>query len=163
MKYSIDYRKDQARLLTNWPTIPIEVAPISVPTVLHALRALGSTNPKLRTTLLEKSGPLKTDQDFFIIDAPFKTLLTTGDVSAGKGKGDGSDGTWEVNNLSKAIKHLTGVLEVGIFSGLNGLEAGALREKDAGKTVPVITGGQKPVAVYFGMQDGTVKVRNANK
>ncbi|KAK3203027.1 hypothetical protein GRF29_154g1503259 [Pseudopithomyces chartarum] len=90
-----DYRKKQDRLLTNWPTIPIEVAPIAVPTVLKSLRTLGSTNPSLRTTLLEKSGPLKTDQDFFIVDAPFKTLLLEEDVAAGKGKGDGSDGTWE--------------------------------------------------------------------
>lgn len=155
-----DYRKDQARLLTNWPTIPIEVAPIAVPTVLHGLRSLGSANPKLRTTLLEKSGPLKTDQDFFIIDAPFKTLLIGADVQAGKGKGDGSDGTWEVNKLGESIKKLTGVLEVGIFSGLNGVEAEALREQNASQT-SVITGGQKPVAVYFGLQDGSVRVRKA--
>lgn len=154
----LDYRKKQDRLLTFWPTIPIEVAPIAVPTVLKSLRTLGSTNPKLRTTLLEKSGPLKTDQDFFIVDAPFKTLLTMEDVKAGKGKGDGSDGTWEVNKLSEAIKALTGVLEVGIFSGLNGPDAEAIRSTDGVRTV---TSGQKPVAVYFGMQDGTVEVRTA--
>ena len=155
---TIDYRKKQDRLLTNWPTIPIEVAPISVPTVLKGLRTLGSTNPALRTTLLEKSGPLKTDQDFFIIDAPFKTLLIEKDVKEGKGKGDGSDGTWEVNRLSQAIKGLTGVLEVGIFSGLNGPDAAKLRETDGIKTT---TAGQKPVAVYFGNQDGSVEVRTA--
>lgn len=161
---SLDYRKKQDRLLTNWPTIPIEVAPIAVPTVLHSLRILGSTGPKLRTTLLEKSGPLKTDQDFFIIDAPFQPLLTVADVEAGsRGKGDGSDGTWEVNNLSTAIKRLTGVLEVGIFAGLNGVDADTLRMKDAGKHVSVITGGQKPVAVYFGMADGSVDTRVAKK
>ncbi|KAF2682074.1 ribose-5-phosphate isomerase [Lentithecium fluviatile CBS 122367] len=155
-----DYRKKQDRLLTNWPTIPIEVAPISVPTVLRSLRTLGSTKPELRTTLLEKSGPLKTDQDFFIIDAPFDKLLIAEDVEAGKGKGDGSDGTWEVNKLSAAIKGLTGVLEVGIFSGLNGPDAEALRSTDGVKTV---TSGQKPVAVYFGMADGSVEVRTATK
>lgn len=155
-----DYRKKQDRLLTNWPTIPIEVAPISVPTVLRSLRTLGSTNPKLRTTLLEKSGPLKTDQDFFIIDAPFPTLLIEEDVKAGKGKGDGSDGTWEVNKLSEAIKALTGVLEVGIFSGLNGPDAEAISSTDGVRTV---TSGQKPVAVYFGMSDGSVEVRTAKK
>ena len=154
-----DYRKNQSRLLTFWPTIPIEVAPISVPSVLKSLKTIGSTDPKLRTTLLEKSGPLKTDQDFFIIDAPFPSLLTTADVEAGKGKGDGSDSTWEVNKLSMAIKELTGVLEVGIFSGLNGIEAEALRAKEA--SVKTVTGGQKPVAVYFGMQDGSVQVRKA--
>ncbi|EOA86941.1 ribose-5-phosphate isomerase rki1 [Exserohilum turcicum] len=152
-----DYRKRQDRLLTNWPTIPIEVAPLSQLKVAAALRMLGSTGPKLRTTLLEKSGPLKTDQDFYILDAPFPPLLTTADMKAGKGKGDGSDGTWEVNNLSRAIKELTGVLEVGIFSGLNGIEAQALREVD--QSTKAVRGGQKPVAVYFGMQDGSVMVR----
>ncbi|KAF2009917.1 ribose-5-phosphate isomerase [Aaosphaeria arxii CBS 175.79] len=156
-----DYRKKQNRLLTNWPTIPIEVAPIAVPTVLQSLRSLGSSEPKLRTTLLEKSGPLKTDQDFFIVDAPFPTLLTSDDVKAGKGKGDGSDGSWEVNNLSQAIKELTGVLEVGIFSGLNGVEAEASAAKGGSNNVKVIIGGQKPVAVYFGMQDGSVEVLKA--
>jgi ribose 5-phosphate isomerase A len=155
-----DYRKKQDRLLTNWPTIPIEVAPISVPTVLRSLRTLGSKNPELRTTLLEKSGPLKTDQDFFIIDAPFDKLLISEDVKAGKGKGDGSDGTWEVNKLSIAIKGLTGVLEVGIFSGLNGPDAEVLRSTDGVNTV---TSGQKPVAVYFGMADGSVELRTAKK
>jgi ribose 5-phosphate isomerase A len=154
-----DYRKRQDRLLTNWPTIPIEVAPLSQNKVAAALRTLGCTNPKLRTTLLEKSGPLKTDQDFYIIDAEFPTLLTTADVAAGKGKGDGSDGTWEVNNIAKAIKGLTGVLEVGIFSGLTGVEANALRAKDGAKSA--VSGGQKPVAIYFGMADGSVKVRTA--
>lgn len=152
-----DYRKRQDRLLTNWPTIPIEVAPLSQRKVAAGLLALGSTGPLLRTTLLEKSGPLKTDQDFFIIDAPFPTLLTSADVASGKGKGDGSDGTWEVNKISKAIKGLTGVLEVGIFSGLNGIEAEALLAKAGPKSA--VTGGQRPVAVYFGMSDGSVKVR----
>lgn len=147
-------------MLTQWPTIPIEVAPIAVPAVLHSLRVLGSKKPELRTTLLEKSGPLKTDQDFFIVDAPFPPLLTTKDVESGKGKGDGSDGTWEVNKLSQAIKSLTGVLEVGIFSGLNGPEAEKLRSQSEVKTV---TGGQKPVAVYFGMADGKVELRTADK
>lgn len=130
---------------------------------MKLLEELGSKNPKLRTTLLEKSGPLKTDQGFFIIDAPFEPLLTSSDVEAGKGKGDGSDGSWEVNKLSQAIKHLTGVLEVGIFSGLNGIEAAAQRSKDVVQTLGVITGGQKPIAVYFGMQDGSVQVRGAKK
>jgi ribose 5-phosphate isomerase A len=160
LTYTPDYRKKQDRLLTNWPTIPIEVAPISVPTVLRSLRTLGSKNPELRTTLLEKSGPLKTDQDFFIIDAPFDKLLISEDVKAGKGKGDGSDGSWEVNKLSTAIKGLTGVLEVGIFSGLNGPDAEELRSTDGVNTV---TSGQKPVAVYFGMADGSVELRTAKK
>ncbi|KAF1839508.1 ribose 5-phosphate isomerase [Decorospora gaudefroyi] len=152
-----DYRKRQDRLLTQWQTIPIEVAPLSQRKVAAALTMLGSTGPTLRTTLLEKSGPLKTDQDFFILDAPFPPLLTSADVAAGKGKGDGSDGTWEVNNISRAIKGLTGVLEVGIFAGLNGIEAQELREKH--QSTKTVRGGQKPVAVYFGMADGSIKVR----
>lgn len=129
-----------------------------MPTVLRGLRTLGSPSPQLRTTLLEKSGPLKTDQDFFIVDAPFPTLLLDADVRAGKGAGDGSDGTWEVKRLAEAIKGLTGVLEVGIFAGLNGPDAERVR---ATEKVKAVTSGQKPVAVYFGMKDGSVEVRTA--
>lgn len=96
-------------------------------------------------------GPLKTDQDLFIIDAPFKTLLTKADVAAGKGDGAGKDGVWEVNQLADAIKQIAGVLEVGIFHGYTGPEARA----HGG------VGGQRPVAAYFGMPDGTVSVRKA--
>jgi ribose 5-phosphate isomerase A len=100
---------------------------------------------------LTKSGPLKTDQDFFIVDAPFKALVTASDVAAGRGgKGDGTDGVWQVERLAERIKAITGVLEVGIFCGMDGYEA-----RDAGSK----KGGQKPVAVYFGMEDGSVKVR----
>lgn len=164
-----DYRKDQSRLLTNWPSIPIEVAPISVNTVLQTLRTIGSKDPKVRQGKLEKAGPLKTDQDFFIIDAPFPSLLTQSDVSESKEDGKGpegaddvpfgsrgesktkGDGKWEVQTLATRIKSITGVLEVGIFSGLDGKQAQAMG----------LRGGQRPVAVYFGMQDGSVKVRHA--
>jgi ribose 5-phosphate isomerase A len=153
---SPDYRKLQPRLLSNWPTIPIEVAPIASQAVLYGLSTLGSTNPKLRSGLLAKAGPLKTDQDFFIIDAPFpEPLLTGSDVAAGKGKGDGSDGTWDATNLSRAIKAITGVLEVGLFCGIDGVTAFT-----EGKVGGTAHGGQKPVAVYFGMQDGSVEVRH---
>lgn len=148
----LDYRKAQSRLLTQWPSVPIEVAPLAAHTVAQELRRLGSTNPIVRTHTLAKTGPVKTDQDFFIIDAPFKKLLTESDVASGV-KGNGEDGVWEVQALSKKIKSITGVLEVGIFSGRNGEEA----QKQGG------WGGQKPVAVYFGMQDGSVTVRHANK
>ncbi|KAF1985048.1 ribose 5-phosphate isomerase [Aulographum hederae CBS 113979] len=171
-----DYRKDQERLLTGWPSIPIEVAPIAVNTALRALRALGSKNPVVRDGLMAKAGPMKTDQDFFIIDAPFPQLLTMNDVNREQrrtslamstestvsllkkaelqgitGMGGGGGGKWEVNTLSRRIKAITGVLEVGIFSGFNGTEA---QEKG-------LKGGQKPVAVYFGMADGSVKKRTA--
>jgi ribose 5-phosphate isomerase A len=102
---------------------------------------------------------LKTDQDFFIIDAPFPhALLTHADIEAGKGKGDGSDGTWEVNALSKAIKTVTGVLDVGLFSGIDGITAKEIVGK--GGKQGTAHGGQKPVAVYFGMQDGSVVERH---
>lgn len=99
---------------------------------------------------ISKAGPIKTDQDFFIVDAPFPQLLTTSDVAAGK-DGSGKDGVWEVQALAKAIKQIPGVLEVGIFHGLTGPEAAKYGVK----------GGQRPVACYFGMQDGTVTVRKA--
>jgi ribose 5-phosphate isomerase A len=155
MVIMIDYRKAKPRLLTTWPTIPIEVAPISAHIVLSALTSLGSVKPLIRSSPLEKSGPLKTDQDFYIIDAPFPPLLTPSDVDAGKGKGDGTDNTWEVVKLSKAIKAITGVLEVGLFCGRDGIEAEAAGQL-AGMTAK---GGQKPVAVYFGMEDGSVEIR----
>ena len=49
----LDYRKDVQRLLTGWPYIPIEVAPIGMKTVLKALRELGCPNPELRTLGME--------------------------------------------------------------------------------------------------------------
>ena len=99
---------------------------------------------------MAKAGPLKTDQAFYIVDAPFPQLLTQADVVAGKGKGEGAEGVWEVNELARRIKAITGVLEVGLFSGVDGYEA---QKAKHGK------GGQKPVVVYFGMSDGSVQVR----
>ena len=99
-----------------------------------------------------KAGPIKTDQDFFIVDAPFKPLLTSEDVAAGQ-VGNGADGVWEVETLARAIKGIHGVLDVGIFTGPTGPEAAA-----AG-----VVGGQRPVACYFGMEDGSVTKRTAPK
>ena len=134
--------------------------------VLSELRKLGSPQPFIRegetfsyrqiikclrmAGLVSKAGPIKTDQDFFIVDAPFPPLLMTSDVAAGK-DGSGKNGVWEVQALAKAIKAINGVLEVGIFSGLTGPEA----------TKYGVKGGQRPVACYFGMEDGTVTVRKA--
>lgn len=59
---------------------------------------------------------------------------------------------WEVDQLAARIKEITGVLEVGLFHGKNGFQAQA----EGGE------GGQKPVAVYFGSEDGEVKVRHAS-
>jgi ribose 5-phosphate isomerase A len=166
-----DYRKAQSRLLTSWPSIPIEVAPIAAPQVLTALRALGSPNPLIRPSTLAKTGPLKTDQDFYIIDAPFAPLLTAQDVTTATASStaDAPDSLphdpstlapvpvietpigirWQVEELARRIKEITGVLEVGLFSGPDGPEAMRLFGR----------GGQKPVAVYFGMRDGSVEVR----
>ncbi|CAF9917720.1 ribose-5-phosphate isomerase rki1 [Imshaugia aleurites] len=151
-----DHRKLQPRLLTNWPTIPIEVEPLAVTTVISALKRLGSSAPFVREGHIQKAGPIKTDQDNFIIDAPFPSLLLYTDIeqAAKQGvkelKGQGEDGQWEVQALAKEIKALEGVLSVGLFVGENGLQA-----KAKGK----IAGGQKPVAAYFGMEDGSVAVR----
>jgi len=145
-----DYRKQQDRLLTKWPSIPIEVAPIGHVSVLRELELLGSKNPQLREHTLAKTGPVQTDQSFYIIDAPFPKLLTSGDVESGQ-DGSGKDGKWEVSVLADRIKRITGVLEVGLFYGMDGDEAQAAGMK----------GGQKPVAAYFGMEDGGVSVQNS--
>ena len=149
-----DHRKLKPRLLTNWPSIPIEVEPLATQSVLTTLRALGSPAPKIRVGHMEKSGPIKTDQDNFIVDAPFPTpLLVTKDVSVAKGlEGKGEKGIWEVEALAAEIKGIEGVLSVGLFCGVNGVQASRL---GLGK------GGQKPVAAYFGMEDGSVAKRVA--
>ena len=54
--------------------------------------------------------------------------------------------------LAKEIKLIEGVLSVGIFCGENGQEAAKAGRK---------MGGQKPIAAYFGMEDGGVVVRSA--
>ncbi|KAF9893269.1 ribose-5-phosphate isomerase rki1 [Aspergillus nanangensis] len=142
-----DSRKLQPRLLSNWKYIPIEVAPIAAHRVLSVLKEMGSINPEIR---LHQNLPLKTDQGFLLIDAPFPILLTKGDVAAGK-DGSGKGGVWEVEALSQAIKQIPGVLDVGIFSGVTGPQAQALGG----------IGGQKPIAAYFGMPDGSVSIRKA--
>lgn len=72
------------------------------------------------------------------------------DVASGKTP-DPAKGLWEVEELATKIRAIQGVLEVGIFSGPTGPESAALGQR----------GGQKPVACYFGMADGTVTVRTA--
>ncbi|KAF1348882.1 ribose 5-phosphate isomerase A-domain-containing protein [Delphinella strobiligena] len=143
-----DYRKNQTKLLTQWKSIPIEVAPISYHTVIRQLKLLGSVNPILREHTLAKTGPVQTDQSFYIIDAPFKPLLTEEDVKNGK-DGSGKDGVWDVSSLAHAIKAISGVLEVGLFFGPTGDEVQAMGGQ----------GGQKPVACYFGNEDGSVSVK----
>ncbi|KAK3114338.1 ribose-5-phosphate isomerase rki1 [Teratosphaeriaceae sp. CCFEE 6253] len=147
-----DYRKNQKRLLTNWPSIPIEVAPIAYQSVLRELNLIGSPDAKIREHSLAKTGPIQTDQSFYIIDAPFKTMLSPTDVQQGK-DGSGKDGVWDVDALAARIKMINGVLEVGLFHGRNGDEAQA----SGGQ------GGSKPVAVYFGLENGEVEVRRAEE
>ena len=50
--------------------VPVEVAPFAYAKVLHNLRMLGSTEPKLRMAKM-KAGPIVSDNGNFVIDAPF--------------------------------------------------------------------------------------------
>lgn len=100
---------------------------------------------------MAKAGPIKTDQDFFIVDAPFPQPLMIAEDLTSDRRGDGEDGYWEVEQLARAIKDINGVLGVGLFCGPTGPEAHA-----AG-----VIGGQRPIACYFGMSDGSVSVRKA--
>ena len=100
---------------------------------------------------MTKTGPIKTDQDFFIVDAPFPQLLIHDDLGAGK-DGSGVGGAWEVSRLARKIKNIHGVLDVGIFTGPTGPETTKFGIRE---------GGARPVACYFGMTDGSVTVRKA--
>jgi ribose 5-phosphate isomerase A len=142
-----DYRKQSPRLCTQWKTIPIEVLPLAAPDLLSRLRALGSPSPAIRSGLPGKAGECVTDNGMWIIDAPFSPLLLEKDAPGRKG--EGAEGKWEVSRLADALLSLPGVAEIGLFHGMNGDEAKAL-----GKSGHA----QKPVAVYFGMEDGEVQV-----
>ncbi len=73
----------------------------------------------------------------------------------GKGEKDAKGASvWEVANLAREIKLIQGVLEVGLFVGWDGVQAARKG---------VVGGGQKPVAAYFGMADGSVVVRTARE
>ena len=157
-----DHRKLQKRLLTQWKTIPIEVEPLAVGSVCASLEMLGSGAPRVRGGSMLKAGPIKTDQDNFIVDAPFEMLRLRGEeegdggrsseegLSSEIGQGGSQGRRWEVEALAKEIKLIEGVLSVGIFCGEDGEQVLARGGK---------TGGQKPVAAYFGMEDGHVTVR----
>ncbi|KAK0388751.1 hypothetical protein NLU13_4994 [Sarocladium strictum] len=139
-----DYRKQSPRLCTQWKTIPIEVLPLAAPDLLSRLRALGSPAPAVRSGLPSKAGECVTDNGMWIIDAPFPPLLLEKD-----GEGNAAEGKWEVSRLASELLKLPGVAEIGLFHGVNGDQARA-----QGKSGQA----QKPVAVYFGMQDGEVQV-----
>ena len=87
------------------------------------------------------------------MDAPFSPLLIPSDLKEGQ-KGDGENGIWEVHNLGRRLKRIVGVLEVGLFHGRTGIEVGNAGEEG---------GGQKPIAAYFGMENGEVEVRWAKE
>lgn len=89
----------------------------------------------------------------WIMDAPFPPLKLHSDLQHGD-HGDGTHGTWEVHQLGRRLKRIVGVLETGIFHGRNGLQVSNSGEEG---------GGQKPVAAYFGMEDGEVQVRTAKE
>jgi len=137
-----DYRKEVPNLLTNWVGIPIEVQPLATEAVRRELLLLGSKKPFVRSGLPGKAGAIVTDNGNNVIDAPFPPLLLNSEA----GRMDPSKGLWTVDALAQRIKSITGVLEVGVFSGLTGPQA--LQQG---------MGGEKPVKVYFGMQDGSVK------
>lgn len=69
-------------------------------------------------------------------------------------EGKGKDGIWEVETLAKEIKSIEGVLSVGLFCGEDGTQV----QGRGGRA-----GGQKPVAAYFGMEHGGVRVRVARE
>jgi ribose 5-phosphate isomerase A len=120
------------------------VEPIATSRVLQALKALGSEKPTVRSSLPGKAGSTVTDNGGYIIDAPFPPLLLPKD--AGAKDVDGKNGVWTVDVLASRLKDIVGVNEIGLFFGQNGYEA-----TNAGTA-------QKPVAAYFGMEDGSVKV-----
>ncbi|KAM0485976.1 hypothetical protein ACHAPX_000672 [Trichoderma viride] len=146
-----DSRKQSPRLCTTWKTIPIEVLPLAAPSVLARLRAMGSPNPTVRSGLPSKAGECVTDNGMWIIDAPFAPLLLAGDVKDGV-DGAGKDGVWEVGKLAEELVRLPGIVEIGLFTGFNGVEAVSL-----GKEFQA----QKPIAAYFGTPTGEVLVQRA--
>lgn len=148
-----DFRKLQSRLLTSWKTIPIEIAPLAAPNIKRILITLGSSDPKIRQGGSAKAGPVVTDNGMWIMDAPFPPLLLASDLKDGE-KGDGTNGKWEVHQLGRRLKRIVGVLEVGLFHGRNGIQVASAGEEG---------GGQKPVAAYFGMENGEVEVRLAKE
>ncbi|KAI4867947.1 ribose 5-phosphate isomerase [Hypoxylon rubiginosum] len=138
-----DSRKRVDRLLTSWSYVPVEVSPMGAEYVRRELLRLGSQDPKVRT-----SGPTFistiTDNHNHIIDAPFPTLLLNSEAD----KLDPAKGLWTPDALLARIKRIFGVLEVGIFSGLNGPQVAQL-DTDVE--------GVKPVKAYFGRPDGQVE------
>ncbi|KAK3399633.1 ribose 5-phosphate isomerase A-domain-containing protein [Sordaria brevicollis] len=142
-----DFRKiSEGGLGTEWKKgVPIEVLPMAAPRVLDELKRLGAQGAKIRSGLPGKAGACVTDNGLWIVDAVFKPLL----AKAEEGYEDGKDGVWTVDGLADKLIKIPGVAEIGLFYGKSGLE--------------VESGAQKPVAAYFGMADGSVKVQTLEK
>ncbi|KAG5950829.1 hypothetical protein E4U53_004327 [Claviceps sorghi] len=146
-----DSRKQSPRLCTKYKAIPIEVLPLAAPDVLRRLRAMGSPSPVIRSGVPSKAGECVTDNGMWIIDAPFPPLLLPKDLTSAP-DANGRNGSWEVQTLADELLRIPGIVEIGLFYGLNGSEAAGL-----GKELQA----QKPVAAYFGMPDGQVHVQKA--
>ena len=147
-----DYRKISPRLGAVWKKgIPVEVHPLAAADVLRELVQIGSKNPQIRQGGSSKAGPVVTDNGMWLIDASFEPLLRASELSE-EARGMGEGGKWEVENLAARLKSMLGVVEVGLFCGRNGFQA---QEAGLPRT------GQKPVAAYFGMEDGSVKFLRA--
>lgn len=145
-----DFRKISPRLGTSWKKgIPIEVLPMAADRVLGDLKALGSLDPCIRPGLPGKAGPIVTDNGMLIIDAPFPPLLLAKDTESGVKGGNGENGVWTVDALAQRLINMVGVAEIGLFHGKNGLQ--------------VERGAQKPVAAYFGLEDGGVRLMKAGE
>ncbi|KAK4209977.1 ribose 5-phosphate isomerase [Rhypophila decipiens] len=144
-----DYRKLSPRLGISWRKgIPIEVLPMAAPRVLDELKRIGSENPKIRLGLPGKAGAIVTDNGMWIIDAPFPPLMFPDDDEKRERVQNAANGVWFVDDLADHLIKIPGVAEIGLFSGKNGQE--------------VATGAQKPVAAYFGMEDGKVQRKLAD-
>ncbi|KAK7926524.1 hypothetical protein PG985_003522 [Apiospora marii] len=143
-----DYRKKVPNLLTSWPGIPVEVVPEETEYVRLKLAKMGSRKPYVRSGLPGKAGPVVTDNGNNLIDAPFAPLL----LSSEREREDRSKGLYTVESLAYHISKIKGVFAVGLFSGLTGPEA---KDQDE-------DGGEKPVMVYFGMQDGSVQTMESS-
>lgn len=120
--------------------------PLAAPDILSRLRALGSDKPVIRSGLPSKAGECVTDNGMWIIDAPFPPLQLPEDGQAGH---TGGPGTWQVDDLANELLRIPGIVEIGLFYGFNGTNA-------TGSKVGLA---QKPVAAYFGMEDGKVHVQ----
>lgn len=93
----VDPSKDVAQLGAKQP-LPVEVLPMAVTPVSHALEHLGA-RPDLRMADA-KDGPLVTDQGFWIVDAHFP------------------DGIDDPGDLNRTLNARPGILDHGLFLDL---------------------------------------------